>query len=71
VTTPSASISRAVLDRIRSEYVEMPDLCLTPSQAQRLLALADNVCHAALERLVEHKFLAHSAAGSYVRATSR
>ena len=71
MTTGSPGISPAVLDRIRSEYVEMPDLCLTPSQAQRLLALGDGVCHAALERLVEHKFLAHSAAGSYIRATSR
>jgi hypothetical protein len=71
VTIDSPVISPAVLDRIRSEYVEMPDLCLTLSQAQRLLALGDDVCHAALENLVEHKFLTHSAAGSYVRATSR
>ncbi len=49
----------------------MPDLCLTPLQAQRLLALTDDVCRAALDELVEHKFLAHSAAGSYVRPSSR
>jgi hypothetical protein len=64
-------MSLDVLDRIRSEYIEMPDLCLTPSQAQRLLALGHDVCHAALERLVEHRFLVRSTSGAYIRATSR
>lgn len=55
-----------VLAHIRDEYDQMPGLCLTPSQAQRLWALDAQTCHAALTRMVDVGFLAASPFG-YVR----
>jgi hypothetical protein len=60
-----------IVSRVRSEFLEMPDLSLTRVQAERLLALPSDACHAALEALVDERFLARSAAGSYIRSNSR
>ncbi len=46
-----------MLRRIRSEYLEMPGLCLTLKQAQRLWALDEETCREAIQLLVEAKFL--------------
>ena len=69
--TPVHATSPDALARIRSEYLEMPDLCLTASQAERLLALNIDSCRAALETLVQDRFLARSRTGSYIRLDSR
>jgi hypothetical protein len=58
---------REALLRIRTEYVEMPDLKLTTRQAQRLWNLPPDVCDAALTVLVGEGFLARTANGAYVR----
>lgn len=55
-----------VLGHIRDEYDQMPGLCLTPSQAQRLWALDAGTCRLALARMVDVGFLAVSPFG-YVR----
>ena len=52
-----ASISDQVLRRIRSEYLEMPGLCLTLKQAQRLWGLDEETCREAMQLLVDTKFL--------------
>lgn len=69
--TPMHASSLDALARIRSEYLEMPDLCLTASQAERLLALNTDTCRAALETLVHNRFLARSRTGAYIRDDSR
>ena len=58
---------REALLRIRTEYVEMPDLKLTDRQAQRLWNLSKDVCETALAVLVREGFLARAVNGSYVR----
>jgi hypothetical protein len=59
---------REALLRIRTEYVEMPDLKLTGRQAQRLWNLSQDVCEAALAMLVSEGFLAQALNGAYVRS---
>jgi hypothetical protein len=56
-----------ILSRIRSEYVEMPGLCLTASQARRLWHLDRDMCESVLSELVETGFLKRSRSGQYLR----
>ena len=51
---------------IRAEYNEMPGLCLTRAQAQRLWRLEPDVCDNVLSAMVDAGFL-RSTAGGYVR----
>jgi hypothetical protein len=53
--------------RIRSEYSEMPGLCLTQPQAERLLGLDDLTCGSVLAALTDAGYLRLTARG-YVRA---
>jgi hypothetical protein len=55
------------LARIRSEYLEMPDLRLTPAQVARLCGVAGLPCQVALDRLVQSRFLRIRSDGTYVR----
>ena len=71
VTTGNDRVASEVLNRVRSEFLEMPDLCLTTVQAERLLALRAEVCRAALETLVDDQFLSRSITGSYVQSSCR
>jgi hypothetical protein len=59
---------QGLLARIRSEYLEMPGLRLTASQAQRLWCLDPETCDSLLSELVEDKFLKRSRSGEYLRA---
>jgi hypothetical protein len=61
-----AVIDRLV-ERVRGEYLEMPGLQLTISQARRLWALDEETCTALLNALVEQQFLLRTAAGAHVR----
>lgn len=54
---PPARITNQLLCRIRSEYLEMPGLCLTLKQAQRLWGLEEQTCREAMQLLVDAKFL--------------
>ena len=56
-----------VLTRIRSEYREMPGLCLTLGQARRLWALDEGTCSRLLSNLVSEGYLRQSTAG-YVQS---
>ena len=58
---------RALLSRIRAEFLEMPGLRLTVAQAQRLWGVEDEVCRAALAALVAERFLCIKPNGSYAR----
>ena len=55
-----ATLDEATLDRICGEYLEMPGLCLTLRQAQRLWGLDEETCGKALAVLVEARFLSHT-----------
>jgi hypothetical protein len=67
----AASIGRADLLRlIRAEYLQMPGLRLTPPQAWRLFGLDASHGTAALDALVEARFLRVTRGGAYVKAES-
>lgn len=55
------------LCRIRGEYLEMPGLCLTRCQAQRLWGLPCDRCDTLLTALVEERFLVRTADGRFIR----
>lgn len=55
---------------VRSEFVQMPGLCLTKPQAQRLWGLDPITCEAVLETLVDAEFLRRTRDGFYLRAGS-
>jgi hypothetical protein len=65
--TDAPDIERT-LERIQSEYREMPGLRLTPWQAQRLFGLDLHRCDCVMGALVAKGFLAKTRAGAYVRA---
>jgi hypothetical protein len=65
---PAAGIEQ-MLRRIQSEFLEMPGLRLTLSQAQRLWNLDDTVCEPVLAALVDVHFLVRTADGSFIRST--
>jgi hypothetical protein len=56
-----------VLERVRAEYREMPGMRLTAEQVQRLFGIERMVCKAALDSLVDSKFLCVKADGTYAR----
>ena len=56
--------------RIRTEYIEMPDLKLTRAQVRRLCGLGQDVCDAAMRSLVHAGFLWETADGSFRRRVS-
>ena len=53
------------LERIQRDFLEMPGLCLTSRQAQRLWGLDALICDALLKALVDVRFLVE-ADGTYV-----
>jgi hypothetical protein len=53
--------------RIQAEYAEMPGLCVTLPQAQRLWAVDRRTCEAAISRLVEHGMLTMTTKGRFIR----
>ena len=67
-SVPAANIMIPV-QRIYSEYLEMPGLRLTSAQAQRLLGLEAAVCNDALRFLVDTGFLRVTTTDQYVRLT--
>ena len=63
----SAPPSERLLERIRAEYLEMPGLCLTSEQVQRLCGVERTICQLVLDSLVDAKFLCLKANGAYAR----
>ena len=56
-----------VLQRIQGEFLEMPGLRLTPTQARRRWGLERAECDALLGALVDAKFLAQTRDGAFMR----
>jgi hypothetical protein len=68
--TSKGSSSRGiqeVVHRIRGEFLEMPGLRLTLTQAQRLWSLDATACDAVLGALVDARFLARTRDGAFIR----
>ena len=65
----SQSPPEGLLQRIRAEYLEMPGLCLTRAQMQRLCGVEQAVCQLVLDSLVDAKFLCPKSTGAYARLT--
>jgi hypothetical protein len=61
------TVADRLVERARGEYLEMPGLQLTISQARRLWGLDEETCGALLTALVEQHFLLRTAAGMHVR----
>ena len=57
-----------LLERVRSEFLEMPGLRLTLAQATRFLSLDRGMCSELLDALVHSRFLARTANGVYLRS---
>ena len=57
------------LQRVVGEYLEMPGLSLSVSQARRLWGLDARKCEELLEELVGQHFLRRTPRGLYVRLT--
>ena len=55
-----------VVRRIRAEFLEMPGLCLTFEQAQRLWSLEPRRCEALLQSLIDSRFLHRTDRGLFV-----
>ena len=58
---------RDLLRRIENEYREMPGLCLTQPQAQRLWGLDSTTCSFILMTLRARGVLRRTTSGTYVR----
>lgn len=55
------------IDRIKSEYREMPGLHLTFDQMLRLWRLDRSTCRTLVEKLIDAQFLTTTQDGRYVR----
>ena len=58
----------AVLRRVRSEFVEMPGLRLTPAQATILWGLERDACRKVIDALIDSAFLRWTPSGAVTRA---
>jgi hypothetical protein len=56
-----------VVQRVRSEFLEMPGLRLTPEQATRLWGLEGELCRAVIDALVAESFLRRTPSGAVMR----
>ena len=57
------------VERLRSEFLEMPGLSLTLDQIHRFCGLDPTACSDALNTLVEERFLRAKPDGTYARLT--
>jgi hypothetical protein len=58
---------KPVIERLRSEFLEMPGLRLTAKQVERLCGVEQTICQAVLNALVEVEFLRLNSDGTYAR----
>jgi hypothetical protein len=59
-----------LVERVRSEFAEMPGMRLTVAQVQRLCGVDRIVCAAILDSLVESGCLCRQADGTYAQVTN-
>lgn len=67
----TSNVSERLVRQVRAEYLEMPGLCLTIQQAQRLWSLEPRVCAALLNSLTASRFLRRNERGLFVRSATR
>lgn len=60
---------RQTIERLRGEFLEMPGLRLTATQAQRLCGVESTICQAVLDALVVEDFLRLNTQGIYSRVS--
>ena len=70
-TTQACDSIDTTIDRIQSEYREMPGLRLTFDQMRRLWMLNQQTCQALVDTLLEARFLKRTRDGQYVRCDFR
>jgi hypothetical protein len=63
----TTSALHELLQRIESEYREMPGLCVTAVQAERLWGLDSTTCGFVLMTLLQRGVLKRTANGTFVR----
>lgn len=68
-TSDRQQSDESLVRRIRAEFVEMPGLCLTVEQAQRLWSLERRRCEALLKSLIDSRFLRRTDRGLFVMRT--
>ena len=59
-----------VLNRLRAEFLEMPDLRLNSEQVQRLCGVERTICQMVLDLLVDEEFLCVKLDRHYARLTT-
>lgn len=64
---PSPAALHELLRRIEAEYREMPGMCVTAPQAQRLWGLDATTCAFVLMTLVERGIVRRTRRGTYVK----
>jgi hypothetical protein len=67
--TSLSHANEAIVRRARAEFLEMPGLCLTLEQAQRLWGLEPRACEALLNSLIDSRFLRRTDRGLFVLST--
>ncbi len=70
ITSPHSAPLAGLLQRVRDEYREIPELKLTKPQAMELFGVAPSVCAAVLRALVMENFLSRTGEGQFVRSTA-
>lgn len=69
-STLTQSSLESVKRQLLREYLHMPGLSLTVAQAARLLDVDKPICRAVLNDLVNARYLARDASGTFVRQVS-
>ena len=67
MTPEQNAYTEEVLRRVKGEFLEMPGLRLTESQARRLWGLDNQSCAALLNALVDANFLFRTRDGAFMR----
>jgi hypothetical protein len=63
----AATALQDILRRVEGEYREMPGMCVTAPQAQRLWGLDATTCEFVLRMLVDRRFLRRTPRGTFVK----
>jgi len=70
ITSSRSAPLAGLLQRVREQYQEMPELKLTKPEATRLFGVAPSVCAAMLRALVMENFLSRTGDGLFVLSTT-
>jgi hypothetical protein len=65
-TSTRDPVNDRLIRRVQAEFLEMPGLCLTLDQAQRLWSLEPRNCEELLNSLIDSRFLRRTSRGLFV-----